>query len=202
MTPSRVALSYLPSGGSNNSFNATAHQRTSYVDCAGRRVNASVMPQSLCNGNLERHVVNIMKIHEIKLPKTQRFACSKKTVREFFDEMNLDFVSFGKFGRTFKFDHRCHHRPRLSGSVVANLTISSGGSRYMILYPVSIAVYDEKARENFVSQILPQLKTWLVEKLARPGTSPDVYEEIIVEWDGRAHKTHGVRFQTGVERVS
>ena len=143
-----------------------------------------------------------MKIYEIKLPKTQRFACSKKTVREFFGEMNLDFVSFGKFGRTFEFDHRCHHRPRLRGSVIANLTTSSAGSRHLILYPVSNAVYDEKAHNNFVSQVLPQLKSWLVKKLARPATSPDGYEEFIVEWDGRAHKTHEVRFQTGIERVS
>lgn len=138
-----------------------------------------------------------MNVHAIKLPKTQCFACTEKDVRGVFDRLGLDWISFGKNGKSFEFDHRCHHRPKIKGKVVAELCTSSNGSRYLSIFPISTIGYDDLARNDFVQNVLPQLKSWLAEKLGRPETSPDGYECMIVDWDGQTHNTYEVRFLTG-----
>jgi hypothetical protein len=138
--------------------------------------------------------------HCIRLQDNDRFATSKRVVRGTFANVPLDFVSFGRFSRVHSWDHRLEHRPRIHGRVVASLTISPADKPYLSLYPIPVKDYPEQARDDFNARVLPKLRDWAIERLNKPDTSPEGYEQAVVEWVDGLHKLHIVRFQTGLTR--
>jgi len=134
-----------------------------------------------------------MEIHSIKLPKAQRFCCTKAHVREVFGDA-LTWVGFGWPSRSFRFDSRCHPRPRLRGPVVAKLTISRTRESYLILYPCPRLTYSDEALADFRARVAPAMRSWLEAEQAKPETAVLGYESFLAEWDGGSHRTHRVRF--------
>jgi hypothetical protein len=143
----------------------------------------------------------VTRFHCRPIEETECFATSKKAIRETFADVPLDFVSFGGLGRRHRWDYRVRHAPTWDGLVVADVTVSPKGTAHVSLYPMARTAYDERARGDFNGRILPFLRGWAADRLAKPCTSPDGYEEMVVVWTGTQHEMHSVRFQTGMERV-
>jgi hypothetical protein len=134
-----------------------------------------------------------VRISAVRLPDVQRFACSRRAVKELFDQ-DLDWVSFGSVASHFRFDSHCDHRPRLTGVVVASMAVTRYQSKCLCLYPVARAGYSEGAVSEFTASVLPQLRDWLTAMLQRPETGILGHEKMIVEWVDGGHRLHQVRY--------
>lgn len=100
----------------------------------------------------------------------------------------------GDLGSTFKFDERCHQRPRLDGPVVASLSVSRELTGILQLYAVPVGEYGSLAVADFKERVLPRLRNWLVSQLRRPQTAVLGCEQRIVEWTGTGHREYDVRY--------
>jgi hypothetical protein len=135
-----------------------------------------------------------VRLRSIGLPKTRRFCTSKAELKRTFGEIEPLSIHMGDLGSTFKFDGRCHQRPRLGGPVVASLNVSRDMTAMLQLYAVPVNVYGSPAVEDFKQQVLPSLRSWLVSQLRRPQTAVLGYEQRIVEWTGTEHREHDIRY--------
>lgn len=135
-----------------------------------------------------------MRLGKIKLPAVERFACSPRQARAAFAAAALEWISFGKFIRTFSFDSRAARVPKLSGFVVASLAINRRGESHFCVYPVRRDRYPDAAADDFVASVLPRLSGWLAAMQARPATAVVGIEESVVEWTGGGHVTHTLTF--------
>jgi hypothetical protein len=135
----------------------------------------------------------------LKLPKSQRFACSKRDIKMTFPDNVLGWVSLG-FIKSFTFDRRHSPYPKFGGPVVARLSAphrSDGDSTPILcLFPVRVDQYPQSAAEEFKSEILPKMKEWLDCELTRPETAVVGLDEcIVVEWTGDQHRCHQFRWR-------
>lgn len=135
-----------------------------------------------------------MRIHGIRLQKSQRFACSRRSVKELFETNALAWVSFGFPVGSFNFDSRCHHQPHLHGSVAASLSVTRAREAHLCLYPLLRTDYPDCAADEFADRVLPKFCNWLQTKQSRPDTLILGHEEIIAEWAHGTHTLHEVRF--------
>jgi hypothetical protein len=87
----------------------------------------------------------------IRLPKTQRFACSKRDIKSVFSGHELDWVSIGAFAKAFSIQTRYVPRPYFSGPVVATISTGGGAGPYLSLYPVRLDQYPQSAADEFKS---------------------------------------------------
>lgn len=134
-----------------------------------------------------------MKIHSIRLPKTQHFCCTRSQTAEAFGDA-ITWIGFGWPSRSFRFDSRCHPRPKLRGTVVAQLTVPRTRDSYLMLYPCSRRSYCDAALEDFRIRVIPAMRSWLDAEQAKPETAILGYETLLMEWDGGSHRIHRVRF--------
>jgi hypothetical protein len=67
-----------------------------------------------------------MKFRTIKLPDSERFACSARELKAAFSDIENLEVYCGVLGKSFSFDSRSKKRPRLQGLVVAEAIEWSG----------------------------------------------------------------------------
>jgi hypothetical protein len=135
----------------------------------------------------------------IKLPKAERFACNKSDIKNVFGTDMLGWVgtrtenqqnSNGKGGYS--------PRPKFAGPIVASLSVShlSDSRPILILFAIGIDQYSDEASDEFGSEILPKMKTWLDQQLAKPETSKFGYAEYFVaEWTGKVHRIHYLRWR-------
>ncbi|HYU25410.1 MAG TPA: hypothetical protein VEO74_09425 [Thermoanaerobaculia bacterium] len=135
-----------------------------------------------------------MELKAIKLPASQSFAASRRAVRQTFGDVDELSAWFGYMTRTFTFDSRLRHRPRIAGTVIASLSVSRDRSAHLRLYPIARALYSDDAAAQFSAEMLPRLKSWLRQQLAKPETAILGVEEIVVEWVRGNHRIHEVRF--------
>src|SRR5438477_9918270 len=97
-----------------------------------------------------------VKIHAIRLPKAQLFCCTRSDVTRCFAPDALSWVGFGWSSKSFTFDSRSRHRPKIKGIVVAALTVSRAREAHLIFYPCDRSLYPSAATEQFGSQVLPR----------------------------------------------
>lgn len=156
-----------------------------------------------------------MKIRAIKLPKSERFACTKHHVRKAFSSDRLDSVDFGSPDRYFtqkpwvtRFlrDGRPFYMPRLhlNGLVVAALTVRRSrhpmlermpSFTWLRLYAVPSDQYSDEAVSDFSDSVLREMQTWLHAQLAKTETTRvGLDEDLVVEWNGTAHATHRLKY--------
>ena len=135
-----------------------------------------------------------MRIHGVRLPATETFPCSRRTIKQLFAETELAWVSFGSPIRTFRFDNQVAHRPRLVGPVVASLAVDRERQAHLCIYPMSRSIYPKAAQDDLSAQVLPRFRQWLQAKRSQPVTAILGHEEIIVEWAGQEHRVHELRF--------
>ena len=135
-----------------------------------------------------------MEIRGIRLPRTETFPCSRRTVKDLFAKDDLAWVSFGSPIRSFQFDNHVSHRPSLVGPVVASLIINRQNEAHLCLFPVSRELYPTSAQDELCDRVLPRLRDWLASRKSRPATAVLGHEQIIAEWVAPQHRLHEFRF--------
>ena len=135
-----------------------------------------------------------MQLKSVGLPKTRRFCISKAALKRTFGDIESLSVHMGDLGQTFKFDERCYQHPRLSGSVVASLSVSREATAILQFYAVPVGSYAPPAVVDFRDRVLLRLRNWLLSRLHRPQTAVLGHEQRIVEWTGTEHREHDVRY--------
>ncbi len=128
-----------------------------------------------------------MKIEAIKLPKTERFVCSKTAIKESFGYTALDRVSFGRYQKTFHSEGRGATRPKIEGKVVASLTITRLGTS-LSLFPIRYGDYNDNASLDFTTNILPQMQHWFESE--KKSNHKPIRVSFIVEWFNEIHHIH------------
>lgn len=135
-----------------------------------------------------------MKIKQINLPASQRFACTPRQVKAAFRATTLEWVSFGSPIRTFSFDHRASAVPKLSGAVVASASVNRDGQAHLCVFPIKRDGYPDSAASDFATSVLPGLASWISEMHSRPETAIVGVEESVIEWTGSGHSVHRLTF--------
>lgn len=135
-----------------------------------------------------------MKFETINLPKSERFACSARELKAAFSDVENLGVYCGVLGKSFSFDSRSKSRPKLEGTVVASAQVSRDLEAILNLYAIRREVYPERATNEFCDSIIPQIHEWLQFQLAKQRTAVLGVESLLVEWTGREHKKHEMRF--------
>ena len=139
-------------------------------------------------------LICILKIHFTKLPKVQRFPCAKKDIKSTFANGELNWVGFAWPYKQFAFDSRCNDRPKISGVVIAKITVSRELETYACIYPILNDKYNDEAAHEFVKGILPKMRSWMQNQLSKPETQFLGYETMIVEWAEDKHVLHEIRY--------
>jgi hypothetical protein len=135
-----------------------------------------------------------MKIKAIKLPDSERFVCSPKQVKNLFLDVEDLSVHFGSLGKTFHFDGRCTKCPKLTGHITASLAVTRQRTSLLSFYALQRDELSETSRLKFTDHLLPQMKNWLGQQLAKPETEIVGVEQLLVELIGSQYKTHELRF--------
>ena len=115
-------------------------------------------------------------------------------VKSIFENEVLNWIGFAWPFKQFAFDSRCTDRPKISGTIIAQITISRDLETYACIYPVLKDDYNEEAAQDFVKHILPKMKKWIIEQLSKPETQVLGYETLIVEWFEKKHAFHEIRY--------
>ena len=135
-----------------------------------------------------------MKLSTIGIPATRRFCTSKADLKRSFGDIEALSVHMGSLGNTFEFDSRCYHRPDLLGPVVASVSLSRESTAIFQAYSVALNSYPAEAAEQFRDDVLPRMRAWLLNQLAKPQTAVLGYEQLIIEWTRGGHREHTMRF--------
>jgi hypothetical protein len=135
-----------------------------------------------------------MIFRTINLPKSERFACSARKLKAAFSDVENLEIYCGVLGKSFAFDSRSKNRPRLQGTLVAQAQINRDLAALLILYAVSTENYPETAANEFCDSILQKIDEWLKVQISRPKTAILGVESLLIEWTGREHKKHLMRF--------
>jgi hypothetical protein len=135
-----------------------------------------------------------MRVKSSGLPKSQRFCTSKSALKRAFGDIQELDATMGTPFTAFNFDSRCSHRPKLTGPVVSSVAVHRDKTVHAIAYPISASTYTAEAASEFEERILPRMRAWVLEQLAKPQTGVLGVEEMIVEWTGKTHCEHYLRF--------
>jgi hypothetical protein len=133
-----------------------------------------------------------MRIHYTKLPKVQRFACSKRDFKDAFDNAEIEWTGFAYPSKSFSFDSKYRHVPMITGSVVAQLTFCFyPRSAHICFYPVARETYSDNASLDFKENQLQKMASWYFTQMALPEThNQGLYKSIIIEWNRDVHFIH------------
>lgn len=126
------------------------------------------------------------------LNKNERYSTTKRQLKSVFSNIEMD-VLFGLV-RKFEFDSRCPNKPNIAGNVVASISYSRDRTVYFSLYPLLIADFPNRASDDFNNQILLTIKQWIEDQINKPDTALLGYEELVIEWTGKEHLLHKVKF--------
>lgn len=129
------------------------------------------------------------------LNDTEKYVTNKKQLKS--QLLNTDELSicFG-LTRQFEFDSRCPNakRPFIKGTVIATISYQRDGMKSIYFFPITRNTYPEKAYEEFNNSVLPDIKKWIEEQTKKPDTAILGIEELIIEWNGKNHLLHNMRF--------
>jgi hypothetical protein len=129
------------------------------------------------------------------LNNTEKYVTNKKQLK--YNLLNTDELSicFG-LTRQFEFDSRCPNanRPIIKGIVIATASYQRDRTIGIYFFPITRNTYPEKAYKEFNNSILPNIKKWIQEQTTKPDTAILGIEELIIEWNGKNHLLHNVRF--------
>ncbi|MGK0701818.1 hypothetical protein ACR3I8_20970 [Priestia flexa] len=126
------------------------------------------------------------------LNKNERYSTTKRQLKSVFSNIEMD-VLFGLV-RKFEFDSRCPNKPNIAGNVVASISYSRDRTIYFSLYPLLISDFPNRASDDFNNQILLTIKQWIEDQINKPDTALLGYEELVIEWTGKEHLLHKVKF--------
>ena len=127
------------------------------------------------------------------LNKIETYAANRKQIKLNLPSKEEASVIFG-LTRKFEFDNRCARPPQISGTVVASVTCNRDKDIRIYFYPISQTIYPEKAKSQFHNDVLPKLKKWIDHQVSKPETAVLGIEEFIIEWNGKNHLFHQIKF--------
>jgi hypothetical protein len=138
-----------------------------------------------------------MKIQTRGLNKGERYACAPEDVKALFSGCDVH-ASFGVLGRDFRFDGQNQHPPRITGAVVASLSVNRRegvDSREGILsfYVIRDPEFGPGDRKAFAGDLLPQLRAVLEAAAEDAPRLPGVFEAL-VEWADGGFRLHSYRY--------
>jgi hypothetical protein len=128
-----------------------------------------------------------------KLHPSEEYACSALEVKEWskgFADLRIEFGTH----RNFQFDSRCNNRPKIQGNVVVSVSIDRQLKPALFLYPIPNSQYPEQVKKEFLAGILPDLKKWLTEQLAKHENEIIGQETVVIELNGGHFKMHRLRY--------
>jgi hypothetical protein len=128
-----------------------------------------------------------------RLPKTQKLACSQRDIRKLFSGGVLGWVALGTMTPEFRGPS---YNPviRNSGPILASVAVGAG-EPHLCLYAVRADGYPHEAAEDFRSAVLPKLREWLDQELAKPETLKFAGARVlVVEWAGDRHRFHQMKW--------
>ncbi|ALC89083.1 hypothetical protein AM500_04200 [Bacillus sp. FJAT-18017] len=128
-----------------------------------------------------------------KLNKNERYPTTKKHLKAVFSVFEAMDVLFG-LRRKFEFDRRLPNKPNIRGIVVASISCSRNRTINFNLYPVSVQDYSDKAVEKFRNVVLVTIEPWVKAQMNKSDTALLGYEEMVVEWNGKEHVFHYIKF--------
>jgi len=116
-------------------------------------------------------------------------------VKKVFGDLEQCSAYLGDLGKRFSFDSRCSQRPKLTGPVVASLSVSREREAILQLYALPVGLYPNEAAETFAVAVLPGLRKWLEWRLAQPETAVlGHYYQMIAEWVAGEHRYHELKY--------
>ena len=135
-----------------------------------------------------------MKLRFSKLPKSQKYICYPKILKQTFKEVDELYISMGTLSKRFEFDTRCFKRPKIEGIVVCSLSVSRKLTPKMCLYPIKNNEKLNSLSEKFVDEQIPFIKKWLKKQLKKSETEILGYEELLIELIDSNFKIHKLKF--------
>lgn len=127
------------------------------------------------------------------LNKNERFSTTKRQLKNVFSGFETLNFLFG-LSRNFEFDRRIPDKPKIKGVVVASVSYYRDRTLNFSLFPLSIIDYQDQAAEDFNNHILLTIKQWIQTQINKPDTAILGIEQLIVEWNGKEHLIHQVKF--------
>lgn len=118
---------------------------------------------------------------------------SKKQIKSSLSNFEDIEVTFG-LKRAFEIDSDCSKRPVIKGVVVASISCNRDKTIDISFFPISKNTYTEQACEKFSNIVLPDIKRWLEEQVAKLETAIVGVEQLIIEWNGKKHLFHSTKF--------
>lgn len=128
-----------------------------------------------------------------KLPSAHEYAASELEIKKWakgFTDLRIEFGS----RKSFSFDARCHHKPKIQGIIVASAVIDRQLKPALFFYPIPAVRYPESARIQFQERILGDLREWLEMQFSKQVAEIVGYESILIELNGTEFKEHRLRY--------
>ncbi|MEW6126849.1 MAG: hypothetical protein AB1757_07400 [Acidobacteriota bacterium] len=135
-----------------------------------------------------------MKITQSNLPKTERYPCSRRSIKDMFDSDGVSSATFGWPSKKYTFDSRCFNQPNVTGTVIASVTFNRDRVTSLRLFSVKREKYSEEAEKQFIEEILPRLRKWVAEQQQKSDTAIIGVEECVVELAGERYRLHELRY--------
>jgi len=135
-----------------------------------------------------------VRLTTIRLPKTRRFCTSKTALTRAFADVEPLSIHMGSLGTSFRFDSRCSNRPTLTGTVVASLGVSRALTAILTIYPIPASGFGSAAATAFELEVVPRMRKWLLQQLAKRKTAILGYERLVIEWVGGSFREHRLRY--------
>jgi hypothetical protein len=128
-----------------------------------------------------------------KLHPTEEYACSVLEAREWSRGLADLRIEFGTH-RQFQFNSRCNNRPKILGNVIISVSIDCQRKPSLFFYPISKPQYPEQVKNEFLDQVLADLKQWLLEQLSKQVTEIVGHETVLIELNSGHFKMHRLRY--------
>ncbi|MGK7377591.1 hypothetical protein ACSFXN_07090 [Planococcus sp. 1R117A] len=135
--------------------------------------------------------MQIRKYREVNPHET--YPVTKKQLKHVLSSVQEVTAIYG-LSRKFEFDSRQPGKPDINGVIVASASCHRDKTIHFYLFPISKADYPEKANNDFVQFVLPHVKAWMEQQVAKPETAILGIEELIIEWNGEKHTFHYSKF--------
>lgn len=102
-----------------------------------------------------------------ELNQQETYPVTKKLLKRAFSPDEEATAFFGS-SRKFKFDSRQPDKPNINGTVIASVYCTRDKTISICLFPLKKVDYPEEAKQDFVDEVMPQMKDWMARQEAKP----------------------------------
>jgi len=126
----------------------------------------------------------MMNIETINLPKSERFPCSKRDVREALSSLDLVSVAFRhSMMKTYRYANLS-----FDGQGIANAGVARQRDlAWLYIFPVQKEEYPCLSAHEFKNSILPKLRAWFETEIGKQETACLATVELFIVWHKGVH---------------